>query len=61
MKILVLCGSPHKNGTTNALAEAFFDGIDTEKHSVEKIWCRERKLLPVWAVCTVNPTKGTVR
>lgn len=46
MKILVLCGSPHKNGTTNVLAEAFLDGIDTEKHSVEKIWLQGKKTSP---------------
>ena len=46
MKILVLCGSPHKNGTTNALAEALISGIDRNRHTVEKIQLSEKKVAP---------------
>lgn len=46
MKILILCGSPHKNGTTNALAEALISGIDRSRHEVEKIQLAEKKIAP---------------
>ena len=46
MKILSLCGSPHKNGTTNALAEALISGIDQSRHEVEKIQLAEKKIAP---------------
>lgn len=46
MKILILCGSPHKNGTTNALAEALISGIDQSRHEVEKIQLAEKKIAP---------------
>ena len=46
MKILILCGSPHKNGTTNALAEALISGIDQSRHEVEKIQLAEMKIAP---------------
>ena len=46
MKILILCGSPHKNGTTNALADAFVSGIDHTKHEVEKVQIGEKKIAP---------------
>ena len=46
MKILILCGSPHKNGTTNALAEALISGIDQSIHEVEKIQLAEKKIAP---------------
>ena len=37
MKILVLCGSPHKNGTTNALADAFLSGQQIVFRSLQHI------------------------
>jgi multimeric flavodoxin WrbA len=46
MKILILCGSPHKNGTTNALAEALISGIDQSRHEIEKIQLAEKKIAP---------------
>lgn len=46
MKILILCGSSHKNGTTNALAEALISGIDQSRHEVEKIQLAEKKIAP---------------
>ena len=46
MNILVLCGSPHKNGTTNALADAFLSGVDTGRHRVEKVILADKKIAP---------------
>ena len=46
MKILVLCGSPHKNGTTNQLADALISGIDGSRHEVEKVWIGQKKIAP---------------
>ena len=46
MNILILCGSPHKNGTTNALADAFLSGIDSTKHTVEKVQISEKNIAP---------------
>jgi len=46
MKILILCGSPHKNGTTNALADALISGVDGSKHEIEKIFVTEKKIAP---------------
>lgn len=46
MKILILCGSPHKNGTTNELAEALISGIDTSRHEVEKVQLASGKVAP---------------
>ena len=46
MNILILCGSPHKNGTTNALADAFLSGIDQTRHKIEKVQIAEKKIAP---------------
>ena len=46
MNILILCGSPHKNGTTNALTDAFISGIDCTKHTVEKVQISEKNIAP---------------
>ena len=46
MKILILCGSPHKNGTTNALTESFIKGIHQDRHVIKKIWLQDKKLSP---------------
>ena len=46
MKILILCGSPHKNGTTNVLAEALISGIDQSRHEIQKIQLAEKKIAP---------------
>lgn len=58
MKILVVCGSPHKNGTTNALADAFISGVDEKQHIVEKIQIADKKIcigfstVLFWIHCT---------
>ena len=46
MKILILCGSPHKNGNTNALAEAFVNGVDQKMHQIKKIWIPGKRIAP---------------
>ncbi|MGN1377043.1 MAG: flavodoxin family protein [Dorea sp.] len=46
MKILVLCGSPHKKGTTDALAEAFCKGAFSAGHDVKKVWLQGKKIMP---------------
>ena len=46
MNILILCGSPHKNGTTNALADAFISGVDMTRHTIEKIQISGKTVAP---------------
>lgn len=36
MNILILSGSPRKNGTSNLLLENFINGIDKEKHNIKR-------------------------
>lgn len=36
MNILILTGSPRKNGTSNLLLENFIKGIDTKKHNIKR-------------------------
>lgn len=36
MKIVVLTGSPHKNGTSNTLADAFIKGAEERGHTVTR-------------------------
>ncbi len=36
MNILVLTGSPRKNGTSNLLLENFLNGIDKEKNNIKR-------------------------
>ena len=38
MKILILNGSPHKNGTTSELIRAFTDGAESSGHEVKTFW-----------------------
>lgn len=46
MNILMVYGSPHKKGTTDALAEAFLSGVDRDKHQVQSLWVCEKKIAP---------------
>ena len=46
MNILLIYGSPHKNGTTHALAEAFLSGVDPDRHNVESVWLGEKNVAP---------------
>lgn len=46
MNILLVYGSPHKNGTTHALAEAFLSGVDQSRHAVKTVWLGEKQVAP---------------
>ncbi len=46
MKILVLTGSPHKDGTTSILAEAFRKGASEKGHTVDTLDCARLKINP---------------
>lgn len=46
MNILLIYGSPHKNGTTHALAKAFLSGVDSDRHRVESVWLGEKTVAP---------------
>ena len=46
MKVLVLCGSPHKDGTTNKLANAFISGVNLKKHKIEKYYLDAKNIHP---------------
>lgn len=43
-KILILAGSPRKNGNTDRLADAFIRGAMENEHTVEKIYLRDEKI-----------------
>jgi len=44
MNILVLLGSPRKNGNTEMLADAFIEGAQKSGNTVEKVCLRELKI-----------------
>lgn len=44
MKILILLGSPHKDGTTAALAGKFAEGAVAAGHEVEKLYLQGMKI-----------------
>lgn len=46
MRILIVQGSPHKQGTTHALTEAFLSGVNQSSHTVETVWLGEKKVAP---------------
>lgn len=46
MNILMVYGSPHKAGTTDAMAEAFLSGVDQAKHQVTRLRVTEKKIGP---------------
>lgn len=46
MNILMVYGSPHKKGTTHALAEAFLSGVNQSRHTVQSVWLGEKKVAP---------------
>ena len=46
MNILMVYGSPHKNGTTHALAEAFLDGVNQKAHVIEIARLGEKQVAP---------------
>jgi len=46
MKILVLTGSPHPNGTSSKLADAFRKGATEAGHDIETVDCARLKINP---------------
>ena len=36
MNVLILTGSPRKNGTSNLLLENFINGVNKEKHNIKR-------------------------
>lgn len=46
MKILILMGSPRKNGNTAALLEPFCKKLQNMGHAVSTVWLYERSILP---------------
>lgn len=56
MKILILKGSPHKNGSTALLADAFAKGAGSAGHEVEFFDAAKAKIGPCYG-CNVCRTK----
>ena len=57
MKVLVLCGSPRVNGSTQAMADAFAEGAKEAGHEVTVINVARRKINGCLA-CEYCHTKG---
>ena len=61
MNILLISGSPRKNGNTNALLEELTAGIlEAGKHSVKTVDVTRMKIAPVWAAMAANGVKRSV-
>ena len=58
MKILVLTGSPHENGTTAALAKNFIKGCITSGHTVEEVSAAKSKVSPCISCNTCRKNGG---
>lgn len=56
MKVLVLFGGPRLNMNTDTLLKAYLEGIDEEKHEIERINIRDLKIAPCTACygCSKN-------
>lgn len=59
MKITMITGSPHKNGTTNLLAKRFMEGAQEAGHTVVRIDAAHEDLHPCLA-CDYCVRTGTV-
>ena len=57
MKILVLNGSPHQNGNTAAMVEAFVDGASKNGHNITVVPVCQKKIAGCLA-CEYCHTKG---
>lgn len=42
--IVVLCGSPRKNGNSSLLADAFIEGAEREGNKIQKIYVADKKI-----------------
>ena len=49
MNILLISGSPRKNGNTELLVDEFVKGAKAAGHETEKICLREKKIAPCLA------------
>ena len=54
MKILILDGSPHPNGTTSLLRKAFAEGALSAGHTVDTFHTAKEDLHPCLAVTTAG-------
>lgn len=50
MHMVVITGSPHRNGTTAALADAFIEGAKEAKHDIFCFDAAKERISPVWPV-----------
>ncbi len=57
MHVVVITGSPHKNGTTSALADAFIEGARVAKHDIFRFDAAKERIFPCLA-CDHCRTKG---
>lgn len=48
-KVLVLWGSPRRNGNSDMLCDAFIKGAESTGHLTEKIFIQEKKISPCLA------------
>ena len=62
-KIIVLNGSPRKNGNTSALVKAFREGAESAGHSVTEFWLEGMKIKDIAQRRFVEPStvKSQVR
>lgn len=48
-KVLVLSGSPRKNGNSDMLCDAFVKGAEKAGHLTEKVFIQNKKIFPCLA------------
>ena len=55
-KVLILSGSPRKNGNSDILCDEFAKGATEAGHNVEKIQVSEKNIHPciAWFLCSKN-------
>lgn len=55
-KVLILSGSPRKNGNSDILCDEFMKGSKESGNVVEKIRVATKKLRPAWDAIIAAPT-----
>lgn len=53
-KVLVLSGSPRKNGNSDMLCDAFVKGAEKAGHLTEKIFIQNKKIFPMFGLLWVQ-------
>lgn len=53
MKILILTGSPHKQGISNTLVHEFARGAEEAGHQITIYDCAGGNIIPAWNVTAV--------